>query len=280
MARAHAGGARRRRAAGQRVRQLVGRRDHGLRERFELFRLQARCGPRDAHRAQQPPVHTEHRRGDRGHALFALADGPVVSALADAFVLRARRAGEGQDHAARRAPVQRQALAHAGMVPQGLGALHAHEAGADLSLAHIESRALPGGLGERAQRRLEHVLHVEPGLVARPQPARGGPEPPVAVLALHQVAGMRQGAREPQHRCLVQRTPPAQLGQRQLRLPQGERREHLQCARDGGDAAVAGGSGTRRNLCGDGPGWCAGGVAHGSTRCVVRNGIVCSETFF
>ena len=93
-------------------------------------------------------------------------------------------------------------------------------------------------LRQFAQRWLQHVLHIKARLVARPQPACRRAQTPVAIFALHHVPGLRQRARQAQHRGLVQTAAPAQLGQRQARFPQPKSVQQLQCPGDGNHAAI------------------------------------------
>ena len=251
-----------------------------LRQRFELFGGQARCRARNAHRAHQPPVHAKHRRRHRGHALFALANRPVVALFADLFIGLARLARKRQDHTARRSFVQRQAFAHACVVAQRLRAFHAHQAGPHIAFAHIKRGAFARGKGQLAQRGLQHVLHVKTGLVARAQPACSRAQAPVAVLALHHEARLRQRARQAQHRGLVQAAAAAQLGQGQAGFAQCKGFQHLQGTCDGDDTTtgfcICRSHGTGRG--GEGLGGLGGVVAHGAIRFMVRNCIVWVET--
>ncbi|KEH09391.1 hypothetical protein GY14_13380 [Delftia tsuruhatensis] len=152
------------------------------------------------------------------------------------------------------------------MVAQGLRPFHAHEAGAHIAFAHIEGRALAAGLRERAQRGLQHVLHIEARLVARTQPASGRAQAPVPIVPLHHEARLRQRARQPQHRGLVQRAAPAQFRQGQVRLPEGEGAKQLQGTRDGDDAAVLGRAGLVIGWLRRGRG--AGGLVHGARHAI------------
>ena len=98
-------------------------------------------------------------------------------------------------------------------------------------------RALAGGLRQFEQHRLDDIVDVERGLVARTQPARGRPQPPFAVLPLNHIAAVSEGPQQAQGRGLVHAAAARQLGQGQALVLHAERFEKLECPRDGGDAA-------------------------------------------
>jgi hypothetical protein len=63
------------------------------------------------------------------------------------------------------------------------------------------------------KRRLDDVVDVETGLVARSKPASRWAEAPLAVIGLHHVARQCKGSGQAQHRRLVHARAAAELGQ-------------------------------------------------------------------
>ena len=160
----------------------------------------------------------EHRRRNTRDIRFPLPHRDVVATAADLLVrspdspqkARIMRPGE---------PSSAEAGHRCGHCVAPTGALPREICRNACPLPGHRTTRSPGWFATASQRRLDHVVDVEPGLVSRAQPTGGGAEPPRTVFVLNHVFRRGQRAGQPKCRRLMHACSTAQFGQGQSSFP-------------------------------------------------------------